>query len=153
MKLAQFDLHEIDTKVITYLNKISLPVLRISLAITFIWFGALKPFSESPAEDLIEKTIYWFNPKIFVPILGYWEMAIGICLLFRPLIRAGLFLLALQMPGTFLPLVLLPEVCFVNFPFELTLEGQYIIKNIVLIGAGLVVGSKVVPFRADKKSD
>jgi uncharacterized membrane protein YkgB len=151
MKLGRFDLHEIDIKVITFLNKISLPVLRVSLAITFIWFGALKPFSNSPATDLIERTVYWFDPKIFVPILGYWEMAIGIALLFKPLIRVGLFLLALQMPGTFLPLVLLPEICFVNFPFELTLEGQYIIKNIVLIGAGLVVGSKVVPFRVLKR--
>jgi uncharacterized membrane protein YkgB len=145
MQIGPFDLHNFDIKLINLLNKISLPVLRISLAVTFIWFGALKPFSDSPAEDLIEKTVYWFNPEVFVPILGYWEMAIGLCLIFTPLIRVGLFLLALQMPGTFLPLVLLPEVCFTNFPFELTLEGQYIIKNLVLIGAGLVVGSKVKP--------
>ena len=128
MQIGPFDLHNFDIKLINLLNKISLPVLRISLAVTFIWFGALKPFSDSPAEDLIEKTVYWFNPEVFVPILGYWEMAIGLCLIFTPLIRVGLFLLALQMPGTFLPLVLLPEVCFTNFPFELTLEGQYIIK-------------------------
>jgi hypothetical protein len=60
----------------------------------------------------------------------------------------GLFLLAVQMPGTFLPLVLLPEVCFTTFPFDLTLEGQYIVKNLVLIGAGLVVGSKLIPLKA-----
>ena len=73
------------------------------------------------------------------------EIAIGLCLLYTPFIRAGLFLLALQMPGTFLPLILLPEVCFVNFPFDLTLEGQYIVKNLVLIGAAIVVGSRLVP--------
>jgi len=72
-------------------------------------------------------------------------MIIGICLLYTPLIRIGLFLLALQMPGTFLPLVLRPEICFLDFPFNLTLEGQYIIKNLVLIGAAMVVGSKLVP--------
>jgi hypothetical protein len=49
------------------------------------------------------------------------------------------------MPGTFLPLVLRPEICFIDFPFNLTLEGQYIIKNLVLIGAAMVVGSKLVP--------
>jgi len=49
------------------------------------------------------------------------------------------------MPGTFLPLILLPEVCFVNFPFDLTLESQYIVKNLVLIGAAIVVGSRLVP--------
>jgi len=47
------------------------------------------------------------------------------------------------MPGTFLPLVLLPEVCFTNFPFGLTTEGQYIIKNLIIISAAIVVGSTV----------
>ena len=47
------------------------------------------------------------------------------------------------MPGTFLPLVLFPEVCFTNFPFGLTLEGQYIVKNLIIISAALVVGSTV----------
>jgi uncharacterized membrane protein YkgB len=60
-------------------------------------------------------------------------------------------LLALQMPGTFLPLILLPEVCFVKFPFDLTLEGQYIIKNLVLIGAAIVVGSRLVPLEEKAK--
>jgi uncharacterized membrane protein YkgB len=136
---------EIDRVIIQTLNRISLPALRISLGIIFIWFGALKPLGNSPANDVITKTVYWFNPDIFIPILGIWEIAIGLCLLYAPLIRAGLFLLALQMPGTFLPLILLPEVCFVNFPFDLTLEGQYIVKNLVLIGAAIVVGSRLVP--------
>ena len=139
------NIKEIDRTIIQTLNRLSLPALRISLGIIFIWFGALKPFGNSPANDVITKTVYWFNPDIFIPILGVWEVAIGICLLFTPLIRAGLFLLALQMPGPFLPLILLPEVCFVNFPFDLTLEGQYIIKNLVLIGAAIVVGSRLVP--------
>lgn len=136
---------EIDRVIIQTLNRISLPTLRISLGIIFIWFGALKPLGNSPANDVITKTVYWFNPDIFIPILGIWEIAIGLCLLYVPFIRAGLFLLALQMPGTFLPLILLPEVCFVNFPFDLTLEGQYIVKNLVLIGAAIVVGSRLVP--------
>jgi uncharacterized membrane protein YkgB len=139
------DVKALDRAIIETLNRISLPVLRISLGIIFIWFGALKPLGNSPANDVITKTVYWFDPDIFIPILGVWEMAIGFCLLYAPFIRAGLFLLALQMPGTFLPLILLPEVCFVNFPFDLTLEGQYIIKNLALIGAAIVVGSRLVP--------
>ncbi len=142
-----------DAWLINWLNRSSLTLLRFSLAIIFIWFGALKPFGQSPAISLITKTIYWFDPKIFIPILGVWEMLIGICLIFPPLIRVGLFLLALQMPGTFLPLVLLPEVCFAHFPFDLTLEGQYIIKNLVLIGAALVVGSRLIPLKDQKRSD
>jgi uncharacterized membrane protein YkgB len=146
-----FNLKEFDTLLINYLSRISLPVLRVSLGIVFIWFGALKPLGNSPANDVITKTIYWFNPDIFIPILGVWEMLIGICLLYTPLIRLGLFLLALQMPGTFLPLILRPEICFVSIPFNLTLEGQYIIKNLVLIGAAMVVGSKLVPIKDSNK--
>ena len=55
----------------------------------------------------------------------------------------SILLLFIQMPGTFLPLILLPEVCFTSFPFGLTLEGQYIVKNLIIISAALVVGSTV----------
>jgi uncharacterized membrane protein YkgB len=147
MKSLLRNVREFDHWAIDKLNRSSLTILRITLAITFIWFGALKPFGQSPAVELITKTVYWFDPDIFIPILGIWEMLIGICLLFPPLIRVGLGLLALQMPGTFLPLVILPEVCFTSVPFDLTLEGQYIIKNLVLIGAALVVGSKLIPLK------
>ena len=70
-------------------------------------------------------------------------MAIGVCLLIRPLIRVAIFLLVLQMPGTMLPLILLPEVCFTSFPLGLTMEGQYIVKNLILISAASVVGGTV----------
>lgn len=148
--MPKLDLYQIDSQLIKLFARVSLPLSRFSLAITFIWFGALKPFGDSPAVDLIAKTVYWFDPKIFIPILGYWEMLIGLCLLYRPLIRAGLFLLALQMPGTFLPLILRPEVCFTSIPFNLTLEGQYIIKNLILIAAALTVGSMVSPLSKNK---
>ncbi len=78
-----------------------------------------------------------------MPLLGLWEVLIGVALLFKPLIRIGLLLLAGQMPGTFLPIVLLPNVVFTEFPIGLTMEGQYIFKNLVIIGAALVVGSTV----------
>jgi uncharacterized membrane protein YkgB len=148
--IPKFDLQEIDDAVISYLRRISLPILRYSLAIIFIWFGALKPLGSSPANDLIEKTVYWFDPAIFIPVLGIWEIAIGICLIVTPWMRVGLFLLALQMPGTFLPLVLRPEICFIGNPFNLTLEGQYIVKNLVLIGAALVVGCRISPLSTAK---
>lgn len=117
--------------------------LRVSLGVIFIWFGALKPFGLSPAQALITKTVYWFDPAIFIPILGWWEVLIGVCLLIRPLIRLGILLLVLQMSGTVLPLFILPEVCFKQVPFVLTLEGQYIIKNLILISAAIVVGGTV----------
>lgn len=151
VKHLGMNIKEFDIRLIGYLNRAALPALRISLGLVFIWFGALKSFGDSPAVEMITKTIYWFDPDIFVPILGYWEMLIGICLLYTPLIRLGLFLLVLQMPGTFLPLILRPEICFTQAPFNLTLEGQYIVKNLVIIGAAMVVGAKLVPIKDKQK--
>ncbi len=117
--------------------------LRWSLAVIFICFGALKVINLSPAQDLVAKTVYWFDPAVFIPILGWWEVLIGVGLLFRPLIRLSILLLFLQMPGTALPLFILPDTCFTQFPFGLTMEGQYIVKNLVLISAALVIGGTV----------
>ena len=139
--LRKFDL--MDQRIAGWMEYYGRFFLRISLGIIFIWFGMLKPFGLSPATQLVERTVYWFPPEVFVPILGWWEVAIGIGLLFRPLIRFALFLLFLQMPGTMLPLVFLPDVCFTKFPFALTIEGQYIIKNLILVSAAIVVGGTV----------
>ena len=118
-------------------------LMRVSLALIFIWFGLLKPLGISPEEELIKRTVYFFPPNIVLNILGCWEVAIGIGLLYRPLLRLALFLLLIELPGTFLPLIILPEVCFHSIPFGLSLEGQYIVKNLFLIGAAFVIGSKV----------
>ena len=133
-----------DRRLISFMGRIGEPFLRLAIGIIFIWFGALKTIGElSPAYDLVAATVYWLTPEIIVPLLGLWEVAIGISFLFSPLTRVAIFLLALQMPGTFLPLVLLPEVCFSIFPFGLTLEGQYIVKNLVIIGSAIVIGSNL----------
>ncbi len=141
--MKALDFKAIDQAIAGWMDRYGTRFLRLSLAVIFIWFGALKVFGNSPAQELVERTVYWLPPQVFVPILGWWEVAIGVCLLFRPLIRVGILLLILQMPGTMLPLILLPEVCFTSFPFGLTLEGQYIIKNLILISAALVVGGTV----------
>ena len=133
-------LKQIDKAIASWMAVRGVFFLRISLAVVFIWFGALKPFGVSPADDLVAKTVYWVDPEWFLPVLGVWEVLIGICMLWRPLIRVSIALRALQMPGTFLPLVILPDVCFVHIPWAPTLEGQYIIKNLVLISAAIVIG-------------
>ena len=132
-----------DFIITTWMSRYGYLFLRISLGIIFIWFGLLKVFGESPANDLVAKTVYWLNPKIFIPILGWWETLIGMCFLFRPLIRVGILLLFLQIGGTFLPLVILPQVCFIKFPFVLSMEGQYIVKNLLIISAAIVIGGTV----------
>src|SRR5688500_822521 len=89
-----------DEAISTWMNHHGRRLLRFSLALLFIWFGALKTLGASPANDLVSRTIYWLPPQVFLPILGWWEVAIGVCLVFRPLLRLGLLLLFLQMPGT-----------------------------------------------------
>ncbi|MCL4304339.1 hypothetical protein KJZ99_00305 [bacterium] len=136
-------INELDRRLAGWMAKWGMRLLRYSLAVVFIWFGLLKPLGVSPAADLVRRTVYWFPPDVFIPILGWWEVAIGVCMLYRPLVRVSIFLLLLQMPGTMLPLVLLPDVCFTHVPWGLTIEGQYIIKNLTLVSAALVVGGTV----------
>lgn len=130
----------VDQAIATFMERVGVRLLRISIAIVFVWFGALKLVDMSPAADLVRATVYWLPGDVFLPILGVWEVLIGLFLLYRPTIRLALALLFLQMPGTVLPLVLLPEVTFTSIPFGLTMEGQYIIKNLALVSAALVVG-------------
>lgn len=131
----------IDEQVIAYLDQYSVSLLRYSLAIVFFWFGILKPLGVSSATELVSETVYFLPAELFVPILGVWEMAIGVCLLHKRLLRVGIALLLLQMAGTFLPLILLPGISFTTIPTVPSLEGQYIIKNLVLISGALVVAS------------
>lgn len=141
--IDRLGLTALDRRIAGWMERNGLFVLRMGLGIVFVWFGLLKPLGLSPAADLVRRTVYFVPPDLFLPLLGWWEVAIGVGLLYRPLNRTAILLLFLQMPGTLLPLVLLPEVCFTQVPWGLTLEGQYIIKNAVLIGAALVVGGTV----------
>jgi uncharacterized membrane protein YkgB len=144
-----YDIYQRIDKVITrWMARYSLKILRFGLGVIFVWFGALKLFpGMSPAEDLVKNTIYFFDPDFFLPILAIWEMLIGIGFLVgfatKKFERLTILLLFAQMPGTALPLIILPEVCWTSFPFGLTLEGQYIIKNLAIIGSALVLGATV----------
>ena len=133
-----------DKKITEWMGKYGLLILRVCLGIIFLWFGVLKFFKGlSPAEELVRNTIYFMDPDIFIPILALWESIIGLGLITGKYMRLTLLLLFLQMPGTALPLIILPEKVWTIFPYGLTLEGQYIIKNLVLISAGLVLGATV----------
>ncbi len=140
---------QLDVRITRTLARIGVPVVRVALGIVFLWFGVLKFFPNlSPAEDLAARTIGALTagavqPNISLPILATWESLIGIGLILNRWMRGVLFLLAVQMAGTFTPLVLFPSETWTVFPIAPTLEGQYIIKNLVLIGAAMVVGATV----------
>jgi len=143
-KIIEKFFSRLDKKLTDWMANYGLLILRVSLGIVFLWFGVLKFFKGlSPAEDLVRNTVYFVDPDFFLPILATWESLIGIGLITGRFLRVTLLLLFLQMPGTALPLLILPEKVWTVFPYGLTLEGQYIIKNLVLIGAGLVIGATV----------
>ena len=132
-------------RVITHtMARYGVTVLRVAVGIVFIWFGGLKLLPDaSPAEQLVRNTVYFVDPDWFIPVLGLWEVAIGVGLTFRIFMRLTLLLLFLQLPGTAMPIVVMPEVVWQQFPHALTIEGQYIVKNMVIVGAALVIGGTV----------
>ncbi|MFN3309245.1 MAG: DoxX family membrane protein [Anaerolineales bacterium] len=145
--MKSFD--RIDQLLTQWMARNGILLLRLSMGIVFFWFGFLKFFPGlSPAEGLASRTIVTLSfgllsAKTAVLILAVWECLIGLGLLSGVFLRGTLFLLWMQMLGTVTPLFLFPNECFTLIPIAPTLEGQYIIKNIVLISAGIVIGATV----------
>lgn len=127
--------------------RFTIALLRICLGIVFLWFGVLKFFPElSPAQALATRTIETLSfgvikPSLSLPALAAWECLIGLGLITNRYLRVTLLLLLAQMLGTFAPMVLFPQETWVQFPTVPTMEGQYIVKNIVLVSAALVIGA------------
>ncbi|HTP24786.1 MAG TPA: DoxX family protein [Anaeromyxobacteraceae bacterium] len=142
-------LGRLEAKAIDWMARNALALLRMSVGIVFLWFGLLKFFPGlSPAQDLVARTVRILTfgvvpPAISVPVLAAWECLIGLGLVTGRCLRGTLALLFLQMSGTILPLFFFPHETFTRVPFAATLEGQYIIKNMVIVSAGLVIGATV----------
>ncbi len=113
--------------------------LGMALGIVFVWFGLLKPFAVSPIGHVITATLAWAPPALVLHVAGWFEVATGVCLLVPRLARAAIVLLAVQLPALLLPFVIVPDVCFVHVPYALTLEGESLIKSLLLSGAGIVL--------------
>lgn len=140
---------QIDLLLTRWMAHYGVILLRVSLGIIFFWFGMLKFFPGlSPAEDLALRTIdvltFSLVPAALArPILAGWEVLIGLGLITGVALRSTLLLLFLQMIGTVSPLFLFPQETFSRFPLVPTLEGQYILKNMVIVSAALVIGATV----------
>ena len=139
----------VDESITNWMAQYGILLLRISLGVVFFWFGILKFFPDlSPAQGLATKTISLLTfgliqPQVSIIILAVWETLIGLGLIFGVYMRGVLLLLFFQMMGTVTPLFLFPVESFAQIPYAPTLEGQYIIKNLVLISAGIVIGATV----------
>lgn len=133
-------LKKFDKCFISEMHHWGIPVLRITLGIVFVWFGILKILNVSPAAPILAATYWFFPQEILLPLLGVWECLIGIGFLARRCLRIAIALLWFQMLGIFIALFLYPPMFFTNTLFLLTFEGEFVIKNIVLIAASLVIG-------------
>ena len=141
--------NKIDPIITEWMSRNGYLLVRISIGIVFVWFGFLKFFPGlSPAQELAIRTItllsFGLIPDfIIINGLAFWEVLIGIGLISGKFVRETLLLLFLQMAGTFAPIFLFPNEVFTHFPYAPTLEGQYIIKNLVLVAVGIVLGGKL----------
>lgn len=141
--------NQLDEKITHWMARYGIRLLRISMGIIFLWFGALKFFPGlSPAAELATRTIERLTfglvaPEVSILLLAVWESLIGLGFISGYFMRATLLLLFFQMLGTITPVFFFPQEVFAIFPYAPTLEGQYIIKNLVLISAGLVIGATV----------
>ncbi len=139
----------VDVRLTRWMARHGIALLRISLGIVFLWFGILKFFPGlSPAEDLAARTVTrlslgLLSPSVALAFVAALETVIGLGLVTGRALRFTLLLLAFQMLGTVTPLFLFPGEAFAVFPYAPTLEGQYIIKNLVLVSAGIVLGATV----------
>jgi uncharacterized membrane protein YkgB len=135
---------EADAHFRTFLGSAGVAALRVSIGLVFVWFGLLKVLDVSPVSDLVARTVYWLDPGFVVPALGAFEIVVGAMLILNRWLRVALALFAGQMIGTFLVFLIVPEVAFRDGnPLLLTVEGEFVIKNLVLLAAGMVIGSRV----------
>ena len=142
-----FKISKLDKLMVKDMRKWGIPVLRVALGIVFLWFGALKIFGVTPVADLVGQTYSFFPVAEFLVFLGVWEVAIGIGLILKVFLRSVLAILWLQMLGTFIASILEPSMFFNGNIFLLTIEGEFLVKNLVLVASGIVIGGHEVKKR------
>lgn len=134
-------------KVNTWLTQNAMTLLRVSIGIIYVWFGALKYFPNlSPADQLAKDTIHLITfglipSNVSIILLALWETSLGAVLIIGAWQRAVFYVLLLHMICTFVPLFFFAEVSFTTLPYGFTLVGQYIMKNLIIIAAALVLNA------------
>lgn len=135
------------------LHRWSIPVLRVALGLIFLWFGILKLFGVSPVTAILKQSFPFVPLLPFALGLGIWEVLIGCGLITKRALRVTLVLLCFHLTGTFTSLLLAPSLFFHDgSPLWLTVEGEFVAKNMVLMAAGLVIGGYEVSPMGDAKN-
>jgi putative oxidoreductase len=152
-------IQEAEARVTQWLARYSVDALRISLGLVFLVFGVLKFFPGlSPAQELAGRTVELLTfgivpDQLAVLMVAALETTIGLLLVTGRWLRLGIALLLVAMVGILSPLVLLPDELFRGRIYAPTLEGQYVLKDVVLLSAAFVIaaralGARMVPGRA-----
>lgn len=140
----------IDHSIIHFLRKAFIPTARFSIFVVYVWFGALKILGVSPASGLVhalfDATISWMSFDTFYLLFAWFEVLIGVMFIVPRLTRFVLPLLFIHMITTFMPLVFLPSESWDGF-MKLTLPGQYIVKNLVIIAVAIGIAAQVHPLK------
>lgn len=146
-------LQKFDSSLIAFLQKWQEPLARFAIFLVYFWFGLLKLFGMSPAGPLVhalfDQTISFVSFDAFYTFFSVFEMVIGVAFLIRGFERFAIFLLFLHLITTVLPLFFLPAITWQGFLIP-TLEGQYIIKNILIVALALVIGARLAPLQFRK---
>lgn len=132
--------HGFEDRAIDTLKPLVVPLLRGVLGVLFVWFGLLKVTNQSPVGRLVAATLPWAPPSVVVPVLGAAEVLLGLGLVAGLLLRVVLPVMVLHLGGTFLTFVMAPNLLFrQSDPLLLTQTGEFVVKNLVLISAALVL--------------
>ena len=150
MANKKIDYKTLDLKLIEFFNRTFEPVARFSIFLIFFWFGFLKLMGTSPAgplaKALIDKTVGLQYFHALFMVLAALECIIGVLFLFPKATRIVIPLLLLHMLIVCSPLLLVTNYTWQQ-PFVPTLEGQYIIKNAVVIAVAIGIAASTSPLK------
>lgn len=134
------NIYRVDHELIHFFRRISVPLARFALFVVFFWFGFLKVIGLSPAGTLVhslfDQTIHFMAFPTFYILFALFECLIGVLFLIKGAERIVFPFLIFHMITTALPLFYLPGATWQSFMVP-TLEGQYIIKNLVIIATAI----------------
>lgn len=146
--MYRYKLEKLDSHIIHFLRRIYFPLARFAIFLVFFWFGFLKVIDASPASPmvlgLLHQTLPFMEPHAFLVCFGIFEMIIGITFLIPHLERLAIALLIPHLFSTTLPLFLMKNLTWSGFLVP-TMEGQYIIKNILIIALAFGIAAHLRP--------